>query len=206
MDGKRVNILTSDSELYGMASLWLTDEGYEITDEAEADIIIVDMESAGETSEALDKDKSIKGKKILYIVTDAKKPEETEKKIENSNEDSIERPFLQLEFLSFVRGAENVGQKNRIRVDVKRKRIYSRKMYVSLTDKEYAVFRALYDRMGETVPREELARIARSGEQETNAADVYICMLRRKLTELLGDDPIKTVRGRGYSLAFEKNR
>lgn len=203
MDGKRVNIRTSDNELYNMISLWLTDEEYEITDESIADIIIIDTESADEASETLNKDKSKKGKKILYIVTDAKKWEDPEKKIE----DSIERPFLQIDFLSFVRGAENgAQQKSRLRVDVKRKRIYSRKMYVSLTDKEYAVFRALYDKTGETVMREELALIARSGEQETNAADVYICMLRRKLTELLGYDPIKTVRGRGYSLAFEKNR
>lgn len=73
---------------------------------------------------------------------------------------------------------------------------------LSLTATEERILDALYQRRGEAIPREELCALL---ENETNEklADVYICLLRRKLET--GGQPrmIFTVRGVGYRLKVE---
>lgn len=185
MNEKKVRIETSDRELYEMIALWLCDEGYEVAEAEFAetpDLYIIDTETASKEER--------KGAKVLYI-TD----------VENG-ENSVARPFSRLEFIGAVRKMCG-GLEHSVRVDHKRRRIYNKKAYVTLTDKEYAVFRLLYERMGTAVSRDDISLIARGSDQKTNAADVYICMLRRKLTELLGENPIKTVRGHGYVLSHD---
>lgn len=74
---------------------------------------------------------------------------------------------------------------------------------LSLTASEEQILYALYQRRGDTVPRTELCELL---ENETNEklADVYICLLRRKLEA--GGHPrlIFTVRGVGYRLQVEE--
>ena len=74
---------------------------------------------------------------------------------------------------------------------------------LSLTASEEQILDALYQRRGDTVPRTELCELL---ENETNEklADVYICLLRRKLEA--GGHPrlIFTVRGVGYRLQVEE--
>lgn len=74
---------------------------------------------------------------------------------------------------------------------------------LSLTATEEQILTALYNRRGEIVSRTELCALL---ENETNEklADVYICLLRRKLES--GGSPrlIFTVRGIGYRLENEK--
>lgn len=68
---------------------------------------------------------------------------------------------------------------------------------ISLSPKEYAVFRLLKAHRGTPVSRERISE--EIGESSANKAEVYICMLRRKLES--GDvRMIKTVRGKGYCL------
>ena len=68
---------------------------------------------------------------------------------------------------------------------------------VRLSENEFRIFSMLYENRGEPVLREALER-AVNGEG-TNAADVYICYLRRKL-EVGGRRVIASVRGVGYKL------
>ena len=68
---------------------------------------------------------------------------------------------------------------------------------ISLSPKEYAVFRLLMEHRGTPVSRARIS--AEIGESSANKTDVYICMLRKKLE--IGDVRlIKTVRGKGYCL------
>ena len=73
---------------------------------------------------------------------------------------------------------------------------------LSLTASEERILDAMYQRRGEAIPREELCALL---DNETNEklADVYICLLRRKLEA--GGNPrlIFTVRGVGYRLQVE---
>lgn len=73
---------------------------------------------------------------------------------------------------------------------------------LSLTASEEQILDALYARRGETVSRAELCALL---ENETNEklADVYICLLRRKLETEGHPRLLFTVRGVGYCLKTE---
>ena len=70
---------------------------------------------------------------------------------------------------------------------------------LTLTDTEEEVLGALYDRRGETVAREELCAIL-GNESNAKLADVYICLLRKKLEANGNPRLLFTVRGIGYRL------
>ena len=69
-----------------------------------------------------------------------------------------------------------------------------------LTEKEKALFLLLLSRVGECVSREEIERALWGGEAVGNAADVYVCHLRKKLEGIAGPGVLLSVRGRGYML------
>jgi len=78
---------------------------------------------------------------------------------------------------------------------------------LALTTYEFMLLRALAERAGRVLTREQLVDIVRGSAEEAfdRSVDVHISHLRAKL----GDDPksprlIKTVRGVGYMLALER--
>lgn len=161
-----------------MLALWLGDEGLELTDSDSADLLILDTDTSSSAETYAD---------CVLTVGD--------------DDAELPRPFSRLSFTDAIHS--KLGKHPlRFRVDAPRKRVYHNRSYAALTDKEYAVFRLLYDNINSPVSRDAISAVARGGEQETNAADVYICHLRRKLTELFGENPIKTVRGLGYKLVI----
>jgi len=77
---------------------------------------------------------------------------------------------------------------------------------LSLTSYEFALLRALAERAGSVLTREQLMERMRGSSEQTfdRSIDVHVSHLRAKL----GDDPrnprlVKTVRGLGYMLAVE---
>lgn len=68
---------------------------------------------------------------------------------------------------------------------------------VLLSPKERAVFHLLMEHRGTPVSREQILEVI--GESCANKADVYVCMLRKKL-ETADTRMIKTVRGKGYCM------
>lgn len=73
---------------------------------------------------------------------------------------------------------------------------------LSLTDTEIRILQALYDRRGETVPRTQLCALL-GNETNDKLADVYICLLRKKLEANGSPRLLFTVRGIGYRLVDE---
>ena len=73
---------------------------------------------------------------------------------------------------------------------------------ISLTGKERALFDCLWRNRGQVVSKEALrACFSHTGDDvDTNALEVYICFLRRKLEQPTGRKLITTVRGVGYML------
>lgn len=71
---------------------------------------------------------------------------------------------------------------------------------VTLTPKESELFSYLLKRNGQAVSRDELRRALWSDTAETNAPDVYVSYLRRKLRRLFGDGVLVNERGVGYIL------
>ena len=77
---------------------------------------------------------------------------------------------------------------------------------LELTAYEFAILRALAERAGRVLSREQLLDLAKGNQEESfdRSIDVHIHRLRRKL----GEDPrrprlLKTVRGAGYMLASD---
>jgi DNA-binding response OmpR family regulator len=75
---------------------------------------------------------------------------------------------------------------------------------IGLTAYEFAILRALAERTGRVLSREQLLDLAKGGAEEAfdRSIDIHISRLRQKL----GDDArnpryLKTVRGHGYMLA-----
>lgn len=74
---------------------------------------------------------------------------------------------------------------------------------LALTDTEELILAALYARRGETVSRDELCALL-GNESNGKLADVYICLLRKKLEANGTPRLLFTVRGVGYRLVEEK--
>ena len=71
---------------------------------------------------------------------------------------------------------------------------------VTLTPKESELFAYLLKRQGKAVSREELRRTLWSDTDSTNAPDVYVSYLRRKLRQVFGDGILVNERNVGYIL------
>lgn len=74
------------------------------------------------------------------------------------------------------------------------------KKSISLSELEFKLFSLLYQRQGEIVSRQEINAHLWENAQASNVCDVYVCYLRKKLSELLGHGCISSVRGKGYML------
>ncbi|MBR6808230.1 MAG: winged helix-turn-helix transcriptional regulator [Clostridia bacterium] len=73
----------------------------------------------------------------------------------------------------------------------------------TLTPKESELYLILREMRGKPITREALRRRLWKDTDGTNAPDVIISYLRRKLTKVLGDGCIINVRGQGYILKDE---
>lgn len=180
MSGRRIIIETDDRELSALVAMWLGDAGYETSPSGKGALRVIDTE----TREVSDED-------ALYLVYE---PE--------GHKNELLRPFTHTELTAAVRGLVGDVAGELLCDDIGRRVIF-RGDSVTLTAKEYEIMRLLYDRGDDGAAREEIAAIARheGGGHETNAGDVYVHHLRRKLEMLTGQRLIKTVRGRGYVLA-----
>ncbi len=138
--------------------------------------------------------------------------------LEGGADDYIAKPFSSRELLARVRaqarrGRGQVGPGSTvlrvgalcIDVDAMEATLDGRRL--GLTGYEFALLRALAERPGRVLSREQLVDIVRGSAEEAfdRSVDVHVSRLRQKL----GDDPrsprmLKTVRGAGYMLALER--
>ena len=71
---------------------------------------------------------------------------------------------------------------------------------VTLTPREADIFELLLSHKGSPVSREALKGVFPDSEKDSNAADVYVSYLRRKLKCVFGDGALISIRGVGYIL------
>lgn len=93
-----------------------------------------------------------------------------------------------------VQRKSNVGK---LSLNAEERSVTIRKNKVILSPTEYKIFEALALRKKEILTYEEIDKLI--GGNGTNKANVYICLLRKKL-EANGDKIIYSVRGKGFTI------
>lgn len=174
---RTIAVETDDAELERVITAWLADAGYEIVrNSSVASLCIVDTET-----------RPYKEDGALNLVY---------RKGRRGAE--LERPFTKMEFMTAVAKNAQSDPRGEISFDDEKRAVRYRGGEVILTKKEYEILRRIADAGDRGVARDEITAIAGSGKKDTNAVDVYICFLRRKLEQLTGRKLIKTLRNFGY--------
>lgn len=191
----------------GKEGLWYaSDEAY--------DAIILDLMLPGMDGLSLLRRIRAEGKRSPVIILTAK--DGVPDRVLGLNEgadDYLVKPFAFAELLARVKALvrrkyhvrSSVVQVGPLRVDLTARRVAYDGRDVSLTQREYGILEQLALRAGEVVSRTEISEqlYGFDSEPDSNALDVHVAQLRKKLED--GDRPrlIHTRRGMGYQLAMD---
>lgn len=105
----------------------------------------------------------------------------------------------------FFKEAEERDNKDKLTVNQGKRTVTCRGRTVKLTVKEFKLLEALLSGNGSCVTREKLLSAvwsASASPAESNKTDVYISYLRKKLSSILGEGVLSSVRKKGYILSF----
>lgn len=196
-----------DATSDGKEGLWYaSDEAY--------DAIILDLMLPGMDGLSLLRRIRAEGKRSPVIILTAK--DGVPDRVLGLNEgadDYLVKPFAFAELLARVKALvrrkyhirSSVVQVGPLRVDLTARRVAYYGREVSLTQREYGILEQLALRAGEVVSRTEISEhlYGFDSEPDSNALDVHVAQLRKKLEN--GDRPrlIHTRRGMGYQLAMD---
>ncbi len=131
-------------------------------------------------------------------------------------DDYLTKPFNKNELTARVQAiirrskghAESIIKTGRMMVNLQARTVEIDSKTVRLTGKEYAILELLSLRKGSTLTKEMFLNHLYGGidEPELKIIDVFICKLRKKLSDALDSDGyIETVWGRGYVLRDPEN-
>lgn len=138
-----------------------------------------------------------------------------ERKLEKSGlEFTLQRPFPISRFKKMIidcLGDENrtltvpyqtdVRGESELVLDPVRLTVSSQGRTLSLSPTEFALLETMISANGETVSREELKNaICKTSNCDGNTLEVYVCRLRKKIEDTLGQRMIRTVHKKGYKL------
>lgn len=131
--------------------------------------------------------------------------------LETGADDYVVKPYSMVELMARLRvqlrrvRPTTVGQvleHGDLRLDTETHRVHRGGVEVKLGPTEFRLLACLMERPGRVFTREALLdRVwGRDIYVETRTVDVHVGRLRKALTESGAEDPIRTVRGSGYSL------
>ena len=131
--------------------------------------------------------------------------------LETGADDYVVKPYSVLELMARARAqlrrvrpstAGMVLEHEDIRLDPESHRVYRADKVLKLGPTEFKLLVTLMERPGRVFSREQLLDLVwgRDIYVDTRTVDVHVGRLRKSLMQFGGEDPVRTVRGAGYSL------
>jgi two-component system cell cycle response regulator CtrA len=190
----------------------LGEEGIDLAKLYDYDLILLDLNLPDmDGHEVLRQLRGAKIKTPILILSGNDAAEDKVKGFGFGADDYLTKPFHREELVARIHAivrrskghAQSVIETGRINVNLDAKTVDVRGVPVHLTGKEYQMLELLSLRKGTTLTKEMFLNHLYGGmdEPELKIIDVFICKLRKKLSEATGGESyIETVWGRGYVL------
>ncbi|USO01551.1 MAG: response regulator transcription factor [Alphaproteobacteria bacterium] len=204
--------LALKSEGFVVDATNIGEDGLEIVRHYEYDLLILDLMLPDiDGYEILRRMRSAQVSTPVLILSGLNEIDDKTKGLGFGADDYLTKPFNAQELIARVRAIirRSKGHANsqikigRLTVDLTTKLAEVDGTTLRLTGREYAILELLAIRRGSTLSKEVFLNHLYGGmeEPEFKIIDVFICKLRKKLSDVLGrDDYIETVWGRGYVL------
>ena len=190
----------------------LGEEGVDLAKLYDYDLILLDLHLPDmDGYEVLRRLRLARVETPILILTGSDDTENKVKGFGSGADDYLTKPFHREELVARIHAiirrskghAQSVIQTGKVAVNLDAKTVEVDGKTVHLTGKEYQMFELLSLRKGTTLTKEMYLNHLYGGmdEPELKIIDVFICKLRKKLSEATdGDNYIETVWGRGYVL------
>lgn len=190
----------------------LGEEGLDLAKHYDYDLILLDLDLPDlDGHEVLRRLRLARVDTPILILTGS---DDTDNKVKGFGcgaDDYLTKPFHREELVARIHAiirrskghAQSVIHTGKVAVNLDAKTVEVGGRTVHLTGKEYQMFELLSLRKGTTLTKEMFLNHLYGGmdEPELKIIDVFICKLRKKLSEATdGDNYIETVWGRGYVL------
>lgn len=185
-----------------------------LVDEEDPDIIILDwMMPKVSGIEVCRRLKMRPDTRAIPIIMLSARAEEVDRirGLETGADDYVVKPYSVLELMARARAqlrrvrpstAGMVLEHEDIRLDPESHRVYRGDKVLKLGPTEFKLLVTLMERPGRVFSREQLLDLVwgRDIYVDTRTVDVHVGRLRKSLMSQGGSDPVRTVRGAGYSL------
>ena len=225
----RILLIEDDTSMAKSIELLLKTEGFNVytTDLGEEgldlgklydyDLIILDLNLPDMHGyDVLKKLRTAKVETPILILSGMAEPDKKVKGLGFGADDYLTKPFDRDELVARIHAvvrrskghAQSVIKTGKLTVNLDTKSVEVNGSRLHLTGKEYAMLELLSLRKGTTLTKEMFLNHLYGGmdEPELKIIDVFICKLRKKLTQATkGDNYIETVWGRGYVLREAAN-
>ena len=215
-DKNQLQLLESSINLYGFTPICVKcgEEAMALLREEPPDVIILDWMLPGISG--LEVCRRIRANKLTrsipVIMLSARTMEDDRiSGLKNGADDYVTKPYSIEELMARIRACLRrtmptaVGETiecGDIRLDAEKYRVYRGGRQLHLGSTEYRLLATLMEKPGRVLTRDQLLdRVwGRRIFVETRTVDVHIARLRKVLCKFGGRDPIRTVRGVGYSI------
>ncbi|MEM8582070.1 MAG: response regulator transcription factor [Pseudomonadota bacterium] len=188
------------------------EEGVDLAKIYDYDLILLDLGLPDMTGhEVLRQIRLARIETPILILSGADTTESKIKGFGSGADDYLTKPFHREELIARIHAiirrskghSQSIIQTGSIAVNLDAKTVETEGAQVHLTGKEYQILELLSLRKGTTLTKEMFLNHLYGGmdEPELKIIDVFICKLRKKLSQATGgDNYIETVWGRGYVL------
>ncbi|MEY2867967.1 MAG: hypothetical protein RIR01_367 [Bacteroidota bacterium] len=182
-------------------------KGFELVQEHQFDLILLDWMLPKMTGLVLCKTIRIKDKKTPILFLTAKDAiQETIEGLQSGANDYIKKPFSFEELVERIKvhfrnsEDEEILQLGSIQINLQKHLVFVNDKEVSLTQREYELLCYLVKNKGKVCSRNQIIEDVWDihFEYDTGVIDVFMNAIRKKLNLKIEEDYIKTIRGVGY--------